>query len=73
MDAACREHDTAYSPSKDFTKRHIADKILVEEARKLITAKDSTLRERESSCYNYSAAMKAKTKIGMGLKMKKKK
>jgi len=27
LDAACREHDIAYLQSKNFTKRHVADKI----------------------------------------------
>jgi len=30
-------------------KRHVADKILAEEARKWITAKDSTLEERAAA------------------------
>ena len=34
LDAACREHDTAYSPSNGLTDRHAADNILVEKARK---------------------------------------
>ncbi|KYN22012.1 hypothetical protein ALC57_05602 [Trachymyrmex cornetzi] len=42
-DAACREHDIAYSHSNDLTERHAADNILVEKARKRITASDSTL------------------------------
>ena len=50
-------------------KRHVADKILVEEARKRITAKDSTLGERAAVW----AVIKAKTKIDMGMKTKKKK
>jgi len=50
-------------------KRHVADKILVEEARKRITAKDSTLGERAAVW----AAIKAETKIDMDMKTKKKK
>ncbi|KAG5328141.1 SETMR methyltransferase, partial [Acromyrmex charruanus] len=72
LDAACRDHDITYSRSKDLTKRHVADKILAEEARKRITAKDSTLGERAAVTAVW-AVMKAKTKIGMDLKMKKKK
>jgi len=34
LDATCREHDITYSRSKDLMKRHVADKILAEEARK---------------------------------------
>ncbi|KYN21201.1 hypothetical protein ALC57_06429 [Trachymyrmex cornetzi] len=43
LDAACREHDIAYSHSNDLTERHAADNILAEKARKRITANDSTL------------------------------
>ena len=72
LDAACREHDIAYSRSKDLAKRHVADNILAKEARKRITAKDSTLGERAAAATVW-AAMKTKTKIGMGMKTKMKK
>lgn len=72
LDAACREHDIAYSQSNDLAKRHVADNILAVKARKRITARDSTLGERAAAAAVW-AAMKAKTKIGMGLKTKKKK
>jgi len=32
LDAACREHDIAYSRSKDLTKRHVDNKIFAENA-----------------------------------------
>ena len=32
MDKACFDHDTAYSDSKDLTKRTVADKILKDRA-----------------------------------------
>ncbi|KYN09519.1 hypothetical protein ALC57_18366 [Trachymyrmex cornetzi] len=72
LDAACCEHDIAYSHSNDLAERHAADNILAEKARKRITARDLTLRERAAATAVW-AAMKAKTKIGMGLKTKKKK
>ncbi|EGI67313.1 hypothetical protein G5I_04096 [Acromyrmex echinatior] len=68
LDAACREHDIAYSRSNDFIGRHAADK---EEARKRVTARDSALSERAAAAAVWTA-MKAKTKIGMGMKSKKK-
>jgi len=71
LDAACREHDIAYSRSNDLTDRHAADDILAEKARKRITASDSALGERAAAAAVW-AAMKAKTKIGMGMKPKKK-
>ena len=72
LDAACREHDIAYSHSNDIAERHVADNILAAKARKRITARDSTLGERAAATAVW-AAMKAKTKLGMGLKTKKKK
>ncbi|XP_011858343.1 PREDICTED: uncharacterized protein LOC105555904 [Vollenhovia emeryi] len=72
LDAACRDHDIAYSRSKDLAERHVADKILAERARKRITARDSTLGEKAAATAVWTT-MKAKTKIGMGLKTKKKK
>jgi len=71
LDAACREHDIAYSHSNDFAERHVADKIFAEKARKRIIARNSTLGERAAAAAVW-AAMKAKTKIGMGMKTKKK-
>jgi hypothetical protein len=72
LDAACREHDIAYSRSNNLTDRHAADKILAAKARERITSKGSTLGERTAATAVW-AAMKAKTKLGMGMKMKKKK
>jgi len=68
----CREHDIAYLHSNDVAKRHVADNILAMKARKCIAARDSTLGERTAAAAVW-AAMKAKTTISMGLKMKKKK
>lgn len=71
LDAACREHDIGYSQSNDLPKRHVADRILAEKARKRVTARDSTLGERAAATAIW-AAMKAKTKLGMGMKAKNK-
>ncbi|KYN28707.1 hypothetical protein ALC57_01873 [Trachymyrmex cornetzi] len=70
LDAACREHDIAYSHSNDLVERQVADNILAEKARKRITASDSTLRERAAATAIW-AAMNAKTKIDMGLKQRR--
>jgi hypothetical protein len=72
LDAACREHDIAYSRNSDLAERHVADGILAAKARKRITATDSTLKERAAATAVW-AAMKAKTKLGMGLKTTRKK
>ncbi|KYN00152.1 hypothetical protein ALC62_09086 [Cyphomyrmex costatus] len=72
LDTTCREHDIAYSHNNGLTERHVADNILAEKARKRITARDSSLTERAAATAVW-AAMKAKTKMGMGLKTKKRK
>ncbi|KYN38931.1 hypothetical protein ALC56_06691 [Trachymyrmex septentrionalis] len=41
LNAACREHDIAYSRNNDLADRHIADRVLVKRACELITASDS--------------------------------
>ena len=71
LDAACREHDIAYSRSNDFADRHIADRILAERARERITASDSTFAEKVAATAVW-AAMKAKPKLEMGMKRRKK-
>lgn len=70
LDAACREHDIAYSGSNDLGQRHVADNILATKARTRITARDSTIGEKAAATAVW-AAMKAKTKFGMGMKTKK--
>jgi len=49
LDAACREHDIAYSHSNDFAERHVVDEILAEKVRKRIIARNSTLGERAAA------------------------
>jgi len=63
LDAACREHDIAYSRSDDLSDRHAADRILADRARERITARDSTLGEKAAASAIW-AAMRAKTKLG---------
>lgn len=71
LDAACRDHDIAYSRSNDIADRHVADRILAERARERIASRDSTLGERAAATAVW-VAMKAKTKLGMGMKRKRK-
>ena len=71
LDVACRKHDIAYSHSNDLTDRHAAHKVLVKKARKYITVSNLALSERAAAAAVW-AAMKAKTKIGMDMKPKKK-
>ena len=66
LDAACREHDIAYSQSNERADRHAADRVLADRARERIAAKDSTLGEKAAATAVW-AAVKAKTKLGMGM------
>ena len=43
LDAACRNHDIAYSNYSELPQRHEADKILAEAARQRISARDAKL------------------------------
>ena len=66
LDAACREHDIAYSQSKDLAHRHVADQTLAKRALERVISKDARLGERATASAVW-AAMKAKTKFGMGV------
>lgn len=72
LDAACRDHDIAYSLSNNLDERRAADKLLASKAKERIVTGDSTLGERAAAAIVW-AAMKAKTKLGMGIKNKLKK
>lgn len=70
LDAACREHDIAYSQSEELSKRHEADKILADKAWKRFKAKDSSFGEKIAGM-TVAGLMKGKRKLGMGLGAKK--
>lgn len=73
LDAACKEHDIAYSKNRDnLVARHAADKILTEKAWKRVLASDASLGEK-ATAWAVANTMKAKTKLGMGIKKKLKK
>lgn len=67
LDAACKQHDIAYSKEKNLEARHLADKVLAEQAWKRVSAKDASIAER-ASAWGVANIMKAKTKLGMGIK-----
>lgn len=72
LDSACKEHDIAYSKNREnLSARHEADKILAERAWKRVFAPDADLTEK-AAAWAVVNTMKAKTKLGMGLKDKKK-
>jgi hypothetical protein len=71
LDAACRDHDIVYATSKNLDDRHKADKVLENRAWERFKAKD-TPRKEKLVAYAVTNAMKAKRKIGMGCKNKRK-
>jgi len=71
LDAACRDHDIVYAASKNLDDRHKADKVLENRAWERFKAKD-TPRKEKLVAYAVTNAMKAKRKLGMGCKSKRK-
>lgn len=67
LDEACREHDISYSKHSDIQNRHQADKILENKARQRLLASDSSFGEK-AAAFVITNTMKAKQKLGMGLK-----
>ena len=72
LDEACKEHDIAYSKYSNLEKRHEADKILAAKAINRFKASDSNLGEKLSSLAVHGI-MKAKTKLGMGIRVRRRK
>ena len=70
LDAACKNHDIAYSISNNRKIRNQADLKLAEEAWKRVKATDSSLGEKTYAWF-VTNLMKAKAKLGMGLKSTK--
>ena len=68
LDAACKEHDIAYSKNRDnLVARHAADRVLTERAWKRVLAKDAGLGEK-TAAWGVTNTMKVKTKLGMSIK-----
>lgn len=72
LDKACKQHDIAYSQTKDLAQRHQADRILAERAWERVKSDDAGLGEK-AAAWGVTTTMKAKTKLGMGTKKKQKK
>lgn len=69
LDAACKDHDIAYSECSDTKSRRKADNVLVARAFKRIYSNDANLKERAAALL-VSGLMSAKmglTKVGLGL------
>lgn len=69
LDAACKNHDIAYSKSTELNIRHQADKILANKAWERVLSKNSNLTEK-TFAYLVTNIMKTKAKFGMGLTKK---
>lgn len=67
LDAACMQHDIAYSQEKDLSKRHEADNILSNAAMNRVKSSDASIGEK-AAALGVAGIMKAKVKLGMGLK-----
>ena len=70
LDKACKEHDKAYNKNKDLASRHQADRILAERAWERVKDPKSTFGER-AAAWLVTTGMKAKMKLGSGLKRRK--
>lgn len=70
LDAACREHDIIYAKHLKGPERKEADKVLASEAWKRVKAKDASFGER-AAALAVAGVMKAKSKLGLGLKKNK--
>ena len=70
LDSACRDHDISYSNSSALEDRHKADWQLENRAWERVKSKDASLGEK-AAAWVVTNAMKAKRKLGMGIKKKK--
>ena len=68
LDSSCKDHDIVYSENREnIEKRNLADKILAEKAWQRVFARDSSIGEK-AAAYTVTNIMKAKSKLGMGMK-----
>lgn len=71
LDRACKQHDIAYSQTTDVAERNRADNILAGKAWKRFKSRDAGLGER-AAALGVSGIMKAKSTMGAGMKIKRK-
>lgn len=71
LDEACKKHDIAYSQFKDINTRNIADRELATVASNRVKASDAKLGEKIAA-FGVSNIMNIKSKLGMGLRKRKK-
>ena len=71
LDAACKDHDIAYSRNReDVAARNAADRELASRAWQRVFAKDAGISEK-AAALAVTNIMNVKTKLGMGLEDKK--
>ncbi|KAK5647060.1 hypothetical protein RI129_005524 [Pyrocoelia pectoralis] len=70
LDEACKEHDIAYSHSKELSDRHKADKILQEKAWTRFRSSDASFGEK-AAALTVAGVMKGKRTFGMGTKRRR--
>lgn len=66
LDAAARDHDIAYALFKDVKDRHVFDKRLQDEARKIRKDSKESFRNRAEAAL-VGGVMSVKRKLGMGV------
>jgi hypothetical protein len=71
LDEACKAHDINYAKSNKLEDRHKADKLLGDKAWERFHSKDATFGEK-AAALTISGIMKGKTKLGMGVRSKRK-
>ena len=71
LDEHCKQHDIFYSKHPDTASRNKADMLLAEQAWQRVKSSDASMGER-ATAYAITNIMKAKAKLGMGLKPKNK-
>lgn len=70
LDSFCKDHDIVYSKNREnIEARHAADKVLADKAWQRVFDKDASIGEK-AAAYTVTNIMKAKSKLGMGLKPK---
>ena len=70
LDEYCKQHDIFYSKNSDTATRNKADLVLADRAWERVKSLDAGIGER-AAAYAIVNAMKAKAKLGMGLKLNK--
>jgi len=67
LDEACKQHISYSQNRHNLEARHAADWILAQKAWERVIAKNACLAEK-AAAWAVTNAVKAKTKLGMGLK-----